>query len=180
MLGLQSIHVSNRAPESLVNADGWICHEPWWRHQMETFSALLAICAGNSPVTGEFPAQRPVTRSFGVFFDLRLNKRLSKQSWGWCVKMLSPPLWRHNNGSQVAKWIGQTLAQHWHIHPDVESTLIRLTLLSWIPKLQHIVNMLVGHIVYRDSLYLNTTGKGMQIVKYLESVSEWLRTSASL
>ena len=42
--------------------------------------ALLAICAGNSPVTGEFPAQRPVTRSFDVFFDLRLNKRLSKQS----------------------------------------------------------------------------------------------------
>ena len=33
----------------------------WWRHQMETFSALLAICAGNSPVTGEFPAQRPAT-----------------------------------------------------------------------------------------------------------------------
>ena len=44
---------------------------------MEAFSALLAICAGNSPVTGEFPAQRPVTRSFDVFFDLRLNKRLS-------------------------------------------------------------------------------------------------------
>ena len=35
---------------------------------METFSTLLAICAGNSPVTGEFPAQRPVTRSFDVFF----------------------------------------------------------------------------------------------------------------
>ena len=48
---------------------------------METFSALLAICAGNSPLTGEFPAQRSVTRSFDVFFDLRLNKRLSKQSW---------------------------------------------------------------------------------------------------
>ena len=45
----------------------------WWRHQMETFSALLAICAENSPVPGEFPAQRPVTRSFDVFFDLRLN-----------------------------------------------------------------------------------------------------------
>ena len=54
----------------------------WWRHQMEAFSALLAICAGNSPVPGEFPAQRPVTRSFDVFFDLRLNKWLSKQSWG--------------------------------------------------------------------------------------------------
>ena len=47
------------------------------------FSALLAICAGNSPVPGEFPARRPVTRSFDVFFDLHPNKRLSKQWWGW-------------------------------------------------------------------------------------------------
>ena len=41
----------------------------WWRHQMETSSALLAICAGNSPVPGEFTTQRPVTRSFDVFFN---------------------------------------------------------------------------------------------------------------
>ena len=39
-----------------------------WRHQMETLSALLTLCAGNSPVTGEFPSQRPVTRSFDGFF----------------------------------------------------------------------------------------------------------------
>ena len=39
---------------------------------METISALLALCVGNSPVTGEFPAQRPVPRNFDVFFDLRL------------------------------------------------------------------------------------------------------------
>ena len=52
----------------------------WWRHEMETFSALLAICSENSPVPGEFPAQRPVTRSFDVFFDLHLSKRLIKQS----------------------------------------------------------------------------------------------------
>ena len=51
----------------------------WWLHQMETYSALLAICAGNSPAHGEFPVQRPVTQSFDVFFDLRPNKRLSKQ-----------------------------------------------------------------------------------------------------
>ena len=51
-----------------------------WHHQMETFPVLLALCAGNSPVTGEFPSQRPVTRSFDVFFDLRLNECLSKQS----------------------------------------------------------------------------------------------------
>ena len=55
----------------------------WWRHQMETISASLALCAGNSPVTGEFLSQRPVTRSFGVFFDPRPNKRLSKQWWAW-------------------------------------------------------------------------------------------------
>ena len=41
------------------------------------FSALLAICEGNSAVTGEFPTQKPVTRSFDVFFDLRLNESLS-------------------------------------------------------------------------------------------------------
>ena len=69
----------------------------WWRHQMEIFSALLAICAGNSPVSGEFPAQRPVTRSFDVFFDVRLIKRLSKHSRGWWFETLSHPLWRHHN-----------------------------------------------------------------------------------
>ena len=46
---------------------------------METFYALLAICEGNSPVTGELATQRPVTRSFDVFFDLRLNQRLGKK-----------------------------------------------------------------------------------------------------
>ena len=47
----------------------WCCiHHSWWCYQMETFSALLASCAGNSPVTGKFPAQRPVTRSVEVFF----------------------------------------------------------------------------------------------------------------
>ena len=69
----------------------------WWRHQMEIFSALLAICAGNSPVPGEFSAQRPVTRSFDVFVDLRPNKRLSKQSWGWWSETPSSSLWRHRN-----------------------------------------------------------------------------------
>ena len=62
---------------------------------MKTFSALLAICAGNSPVTGEFPSQRPVTWSFDFF--LRLNKRLSKQSWGWWFETQSRTWWRHRN-----------------------------------------------------------------------------------
>ena len=50
---------------------------------METFSALLALSAGNSTVTDEFPTQRPVTWSFDTFLDLRLNEQLSKQSLGW-------------------------------------------------------------------------------------------------
>ena len=79
----------------------------WWRHQMETFTASLALCAGNSPVTGEFPAQRPVTRSFDVFFDLHLNKRLSKQSWGWWFETPSHPLWRHRNviSGEQNRWV---------------------------------------------------------------------------
>ena len=63
----------------------------WWRHQMETFSALLTLCAGNS--------QRPVTQSFDVFFDLRSNKRMSKQSWGWWFGTPSRSLWRYCNES---------------------------------------------------------------------------------
>ena len=60
-------------------------------------SVLLAICAGISPVTGEFPAQRPVTRSFHFFFNLRPNKRLSKQSRGWRFETPSHSLWRQCN-----------------------------------------------------------------------------------
>ena len=78
--------------------DEFIEPNTWWRHQMETLSALLAVCAGNSPVTGEFPAQRPVTLSFDCFFFyLRLNERLSKQWWGWWFETPSHPLWRYCN-----------------------------------------------------------------------------------
>ena len=73
---------------------------------METFSALLAFCAGNSPVTGEFPTQRPVARSFDVFFDLRLHKRFSKQSWGWWFETLSWSLWRHRNAACACGYPG--------------------------------------------------------------------------
>ena len=44
---------------------------------MEIFSALLALCAGKSPVTDGFPEQKSVTRSFDVYFDVRRNKRPS-------------------------------------------------------------------------------------------------------
>ena len=69
----------------------------WWRHQMDIFFTLLALCEGNSPVNGELPAQWSVTRSFEAFFHLRLNKRLSKQWWGWWSETPSRSLWRHCN-----------------------------------------------------------------------------------
>ena len=79
----------------------WTC--TWWRHLMETFSALLALCAGNSPITGESPSQRPVTRSFDIFFRLCLNKR-SKQLWGWWFETPSCSLLRHCNGMLQPRW----------------------------------------------------------------------------
>ena len=83
----------------------------WWRHQMETFSVLLVICAGNSPVPGEFTAQRPVTRGFDVFSDLHPNKRLNKQWWGWWFETPSCPLWRHRNG--VSFTTGYQFLESW-------------------------------------------------------------------
>ena len=69
----------------------------WRRHHMEKFPVLLALCAGKSPVTGEFPSQRPVTRSFVVSLICALNKRSSKESWGWWFETPSRSLWRQCN-----------------------------------------------------------------------------------
>ena len=101
-LGLTKIHHISRHDVIMGKLRGFYCilrekKSSWCRHQMKTFSALLAHCVGNLPVTGEFPAQKPVTRSFDVFFHLHLNKRLSKQSWGWWFKTPSRSLWRHCN-----------------------------------------------------------------------------------
>ena len=59
---------------------GLIWTSSWWRHQM---------------VTSEFPAR------FHVFYDLHLNKRLSKQWWGWWFEKASRSLWRHCDDSNV-------------------------------------------------------------------------------
>ena len=73
-------------------------HATWWRHKMETFSVWLSLGEGNPLVTGGFPSQRPVTRSLDIFFDLRPNKRLSKQSRRRWFETQSRSLWRHCNG----------------------------------------------------------------------------------
>ena len=85
--------------------------DTWWRHQMETLSALLAICAGNSPVPGDFPTQRPVTRSFDVFFDLRLHKRLNKQSPGWWFLRRYPA--HYDVTLMIPEYSGLTTRRDW-------------------------------------------------------------------
>ena len=70
-----------------------------WRHQMETFSALPAFYEWNPPVSGGFHSQRPVTRSLDVFFDVRLNKPLGKQSRRRWLDTPLRPLWRLCNDS---------------------------------------------------------------------------------
>ena len=92
---------------------------------METFFALLAVCEGNSPVTSEFPSQRPVTRSFDVLFDLHLNEHLNKQSWGRRFETPSRPLWRHCNVRFEPWYIKQNIddtsshnRQHHHFDPS--------------------------------------------------------------
>ena len=80
-----------------------------WTHIREIATSMMTSSNGNifrvaGPLCGEFtgpgefPAQRPVTRSFDVFFDLRLNKRLSKQPWVWWFETPSWSLWRQCNG----------------------------------------------------------------------------------
>ena len=71
---------------------------------METFSALLALCEGNPPGTSRFPSQKPVTRSFDIFFDLRRNKRLSKQSRRRWFETPSRSLWLHCNEESENAW----------------------------------------------------------------------------
>ena len=101
---------------------------------------------GNPPVIGGFPSRRPVTRSFGVFFDLRLNTRLSKQSRRLWSETLSPSLWRHcyrNTGHLVYAsmcWFndfgksGQCRRDAWQISEGLENSIHRSCAFETFPR----------------------------------------------
>ena len=107
LLRLKLIHVSKWRPKCEWLARLPPCQRQRERERERAFDMMTSWngnifrvtghCAGNSPVPCEFPAQRPVTQSFDAFLDLRLNKRLSKQSRGWWFETPSHSLWRHRN-----------------------------------------------------------------------------------
>ena len=117
----------------------------WWRHEVETFSALLALGEGNSSVTSYSPSQRPVTRNFAVFFDVHQNKRLSKQLRRRWFETPSHPLWRHCNDFssiwfqiELGKVVLESLVQsglnlltsdHWESLDDLKNIYG-----GWFPK----------------------------------------------
>ena len=107
-------HVHNITAFITSKMFGGACQISWLRHQIETFSALLALCAGNSPGT-----QRPVTRDFDVYFDRRPNKRLSKQSLGWWFETLSSPLWCHRNLVEHLSRIGKKSGARYRAIPGI-------------------------------------------------------------
>ena len=136
---------------------------------MEAFSVSLAICAGNSPVTGEFPAQRPVTRSFEVFFDLRLKKRLSKQSWGWWFETLSRPLWRHCNvWSMIALLLFITAERFVH----------NLLLVDQ-PMVECVSGLLQRNFGFKKKLQIRMTMTSAYVVwvAELERIHAWMHTT---
>ena len=148
MLGLKLI---KRGPWWKVKLED----EPWITHMELTNRGpsgdMMTSSNGNTfRVTGHlcgeftgprFPAPRPVTQSFDVFFDLCLNKRLSKQSWGWWFETLSHPLWRHCNKC------GQ-------LHSDMSWCVL------FCPWLSHSIALIDQLVFYVLNAYLLVCGCG--------------------
>ena len=146
----------------------------WWRHQMEAFSALLAICAGNSPVPGEFPAQRPVTRSFDVFFDLRPNN-------GWVNNCEAGDLRRHRAHYDVIVMIndadsGLLPTGCWAIISiNVDFSLIilhKMTFPQWQKYIYKSDMTIPTPLQLRSRFQSNQDGKA-----FLDSTKNWSRYS---
>ena len=112
----------------------YLYQSSWRRHQMETFSAVLALCAGNSPVTDAFPSQRPVTRSIDAFFYLCPNKRLSAQS-------LYGDLRRHRTHYDVRVMI----FRKWATQPEASIMLIIILIYDSDSKLVWFLALYITH-----------------------------------
>ena len=139
----------------------------WWRHQMETFLVLLALCEGNPTGTGESPSQRPVTRGFDVFFNLRLNKRLIKQSRRRWFKTPWRSLWRHCNDEFNAFHLMDRLAVEVLIRKPKFANLIQTKYspfnIKVFNKLSRNAPALLKRPIYRNTKY--SSSPYMQVIK---------------
>ena len=141
---------NNHHSPTIVSNFEWPLIVAWLRHddvnKWKHFPRYWPFVRGihRSPV--KFPTQRPVTRSFDVFFDLRLNKWLSKQSWGWWFETRSCPLWRHCNGTYASeRWViissgndllsslksSQSIAIFWNLKLFPIKSLFEQLIWSW-------------------------------------------------
>ena len=103
----------------------------WRRHPTETFPALLALCEGDSPVTSGYPSQMPVALSVDVFFDLLLNKRLSKQSRRWWFGLQRTVIYREWI-MLIAVWYRlRDGTIKWFFNPNVTTLLGVIVLVSF-------------------------------------------------
>ena len=114
-----------------------VIHIRKWRFMMTSsngniFRVTGPLC-GEFTGPGEFPTQRPVTWRFDVFFDLHLNKRLSKQPWGWWFDTLSWSLWRHCN---VIAWIVMVMSWRLFVMQNKACYPLKLKPCSYIQKYQ--------------------------------------------
>ena len=100
---------SARTISSLFNHDDVIKQTRYWPYVRGIHRSLL----GDSPAIGEFPLQRPVTRTFDVFFDLRLNRRLSEQSISRWFETTSHSLWSHCNGNTRLHFVCSCFSIQW-------------------------------------------------------------------
>ena len=135
----------------IVSCEGKYSSEP--RNAMVT-SSNGNIFRVTGPLCEEFAAQRPVTWSFDVFFDLRPNKRSSKQSRGWLLETPSRSLWRHCNGShywpltpavtnQNNVWSHLLAVSNWDEALDKLQVVYRL----WLAVHNYIANRIPGHVL---------------------------------
>ena len=143
--------VSENGTRSAKMACCFFCKvkKSWCRHQMET-------------VTGEFPSQRPVTRSYDVSFDLRINKRLSELSWGCWFGTPLRSLWRHCNVignvfsfDQAALWMVQS------VRPSVRLSVCLSVTPFWLCS-HHPIIMKFSGVITSDKSDVHAKGQGQR------------------
>ena len=126
--------------------------EPWWRHQMETFSALLAICAGNSPVHGEFPAQRPVTRSFDV-------PLICARIYGWVNNHEAGDLRRHHSHYDVIVMHMLTCWQIGSIKTNFKEIRIKIQNILYLKNIFQNITCILPRLQWVNSSFPGQNGR---------------------